>query len=62
MRLADDLGLEVSGIAAAAVLRTLKEAGAGDVDVIAAIGVSTPYDKKLRRVHRAWTPPPGHAD
>jgi putative adenylate-forming enzyme len=61
VRLADELGLEVSGLAAAAVLRTLREAGASEVEVIAAIGVSTPYDKKLRRVHRAWTPPQGQA-
>jgi putative adenylate-forming enzyme len=56
VRLPDELGLELAGKAAAAVLRTLREAGAVEVDVIAAAGISTPYDKKLRRVHRAWSP------
>lgn len=56
VRLPEELGLEVAGKAAAAVLHTLRQAGAADIDVIAAIGVSTPYDKKLRRVHRAWSP------
>jgi putative adenylate-forming enzyme len=56
VRLPEYLGLEVAGKAAAAVLRTLRGAGAARVEVIAAVGVSTPYDRKLRRVHRAWSP------
>ncbi|MEO7187907.1 MAG: F390 synthetase-related protein, partial [Sphingomicrobium sp.] len=56
VRLPEDLGLDMAGKAAAAVLQTLRNAGAADVDVIAAIGVTIPYDKKLRRVHRAWSP------
>lgn len=61
VRLPEELGLEIAGKAAAALLKTLREAGAADVEVIAAIGVSTPYDKKLRRIHRAWSPPSGHS-
>lgn len=61
VRLPEDMGLELAGRAAAAVLQTLREAGVGAVDVTAAVGISTPYDKKLRRIHRAWTPPPADA-
>lgn len=59
VRLPEELGLELAGKAAAAVLQTLKGAGAAEIDVTAAVGVSTPYDKKLRRVHRAWSPRAG---
>lgn len=61
VRLPEELGLELAGKAAAAVLQTLRAAGSGDIDVIAAVGISTPYDRKLRRVHRAWSPEAGDA-
>jgi putative adenylate-forming enzyme len=56
VRLPDALGIDVAKQAAESVARALRDAGAARPEVAAAVGVSTPYDQKLRRVHRAWKP------
>lgn len=55
VRLAEELGPEMATKAAESVARALGDAGVACPHVVAALGLVTPFDRKLRRVHRAWT-------
>jgi putative adenylate-forming enzyme len=57
LSLAADLPLEAGEAAIAKLQAALGRAGAGEVRITLRSGLDVPFDRKLRRVRRDWSPP-----